>query len=140
MKDYKDITIEKLCELINYLDDQGALLDEEKENYEKIMLVYRKQGFGPIERDGYHTFIEYTENGVDEVLFFDDDFGADHACYNAAKIICYGDCNGAELKRLVCRGYELEYVGWQPNMLFEFRQKGTHDEACWSEYYPEWEH
>lgn len=40
MRDYKDETIEKLCAILNCLEDCGCLFDEEKDEYRAIMSEY----------------------------------------------------------------------------------------------------
>jgi hypothetical protein len=40
MRDYKDETIEKLCGILNVLEDCGCLLGEEKDEYRAIMSEY----------------------------------------------------------------------------------------------------
>ena len=40
MKDYKDETIEKLCAILNCLENSGCLLDEEEDEYRVVMSEY----------------------------------------------------------------------------------------------------
>lgn len=40
MRDYKDETIEKLCAILNILEDCGCLLGEEENEYHAVMSEY----------------------------------------------------------------------------------------------------
>lgn len=40
MRDYRDETIEKLCNILNVLEDNGCLLDEEENEYHAIVNEY----------------------------------------------------------------------------------------------------
>lgn len=39
---YREKTIERLCELINYLDDNGCLTESDQHDYERIMNEYEQ--------------------------------------------------------------------------------------------------
>jgi hypothetical protein len=54
MRDYKDEIIEKLCDMLNCLEDNGCLLEEDKVEYRNIMEEYASN--------------KMTENMLDEVL------------------------------------------------------------------------
>lgn len=99
-----------------------------------------KDSKGAIERDGYCTFIEYLQEDEDEVTFYSDSMeDADKALYDASNMICFGDCSGVSVKRIVICGHEVEYAGWQPGMLYEFIDKET-KETIWSCSFPRWDH
>ena len=72
MRDYKDETIEKLCAVLNILDDCGCLLSEEKDEYRAIISEYitaqtetKDNRFGPHSHDG--TFLNRYD-AMDEAI------------------------------------------------------------------------
>jgi len=56
-----------------------------------------------------------------------------------AKHHAFNDCGGYDVVEVVVDGRRVEYVGWQPGMLFEFVDCET-DEIVWSASFPEWDH
>ena len=88
-----------------------------------------------------HTYIALkdTETGEIEKRFFEaGDVGA--LCYKAAQFYAWRDCDGTyDLVEIMCGGRALEYVGWQPGMLFEFRDVET-KEIVYSAEFPQWDH
>lgn len=56
-----------------------------------------------------------------------------------AKTICFADCSDTRVTKIVFQGREVEYVGWQPAMVYEFMDKET-KEVVWSGQLCEWEH
>lgn len=69
----------------------------------------------------------YTNEGTKDQFFEE-----------VAKQICFGDLDGSEVTEIVFDGEKVHYSGWQPDMLYSFRnEKG---EEVWSGYFPEWEH
>ena len=58
----------------------------------------------------------------------------------AAKIYCFGDCDDSmDIRTITTYGREISYVGWQPDMTFEFKYKDT-GKRCWIGQFPNWEH
>ena len=88
--------------------------------------------------DNFDTYIIYVEDGkqirLDEpVSTTEDDF-----FHEVSKALCFADCSGIEIEKIVFRGKEYFYKGWQPNMLYEFTDEN--DRTFWSDCFPEWEH
>lgn len=88
-----------------------------------------------------HTYIALKDNetGKIEKRFFEaGDVGA--LCYKAAQHYAWDDCDDTySIVEIMCGGRLLEYVGWQPGMLFEFRDKET-KEIVYSHSFPQWDH
>lgn len=61
------------------------------------------------------------------------------ACYWAAKAIAFSDCTDEEVMFICADGHELRFVGWQPDMLMEFKDVAT-GEIVWSNCCSDWEH
>ena len=137
-------TIEALCNLINMLDDNGCLTDEDRAEYHAIMTEYRT-GFGHHTYEGNYSYIAYSilndhgERVMKYTIYGDSPKAADILLREAAQMICFADCSDEIVESIVVQGWKIEYVGWQPNMLFEFRNQET-GEIIWSESFPQWEH
>lgn len=55
-----------------------------------------------------------------------------------SKRIAFSDCSGEEVFNIIWQGKEVEYVGWQPNMRFEY--KDFDGKTVWVGEFPEWDH
>ena len=53
--------------------------------------------------------------------------------------LAFSDCGGWDVDEIVIDGEPLEYMGWQPGMLYEYRSLST-GEIVWSESFPGWDH
>ena len=69
-----------------------------------------------------NTYIKLVDRETGEVVmkyFEKGDIGA--LCYKASQYYAWSDCDDTyRIDEIMCDGRELEYVGWQPCMLFEF--------------------
>lgn len=136
--------ISELCQFINYLDDCGCLTDEDRVTYEDIMARYRV-GFGIHSHEGQYSYLAYSIENTEgerimEYEYFDDSpEQADALLRMAAEMICFSDCSDEIVEAIVIQGWKIEYVGWQPNMLFEFIDQES-GEIIWSDTFPGWEH
>lgn len=154
MRDYKDETIEKLCKMLSYLDDCGCMTEDDVKLYHEIMTDYSAKKtteetdsntFGPHSHEGFTSYIAYSilnDEGVRElnyVHYADDPHSADHQLRDAAEMICFSDCSDEIVEAIVIQGYKVDYVGWQPGMLYEFRDQMS-GEIIWSERFPQWDH
>lgn len=111
---YINYLVSDLEVLINALKD--TFLD--KNTY--IKLVDRETG---------EAAMKYFEKG---------DVGA--LCYKAAQFYAWSDCDDTyRIEEIMCDGHELGYIGWQPGMLFEFKDYTT-GEIVYSAEFPQWDH
>ena len=51
--------------------------------------------------------------------------------------IAFGDLDCTEVDAICLNGRKVEYVGWQPNMLFTYEINGM---SIWEASFPEWDH
>lgn len=51
--------------------------------------------------------------------------------------IAFGDLDCTEVDVICLNGRKVEYVGWQPNMLFTYKINGM---VFWEASFPEWDH
>lgn len=57
-----------------------------------------------------------------------------------SKIYCFDDCDDTyRVCKIIAWGKEVEYVGWQPDMHYEFRFV-ENKELAWEGWFPNWEH
>lgn len=148
MRNYKDETISKLCAIINCLEDNGCLLDEDITEYRNIVSDYvanlhTEETLDAISLN-YASYancyiLKDTTDGEVIVKAYDED-KADMMMRDVSKHICFSDCDGTfHVEKIVYHGREVEYVGWRPNMVYEYVYRATGDTA-WEEAFPELEH
>ena len=77
------------------------------------------------------------ETGEIEKRFFRD---VNELCYAAAQFYAWRDCDDTyDIENIIWLGAEIEYVGWQEGMLFEFRDAQTR-KIVYSNAFPQWDH
>ena len=88
-----------------------------------------------------NTYIKLIDRETGEVVmkyFERGDVGA--LCYKASQFYAWDDCDDTyRIEEIICDGRELEYVGWQPCMLFEFKDLVT-GEIVYSAEHMQWDH
>ena len=88
-----------------------------------------------------NTYIKLVDRETGEVVmkyFEKGDVGA--LCYKAAQHYAWADCDDTyRIDEIMCDGHELGYLGWQPNMLFKFKDYTT-GKIVYSASFPEWDH
>lgn len=148
MKDYKDRTISKLCQLINYLDDLGCISEEDKADYRGAVLEYEERREQEIlaarDHEVYTSYsncviLRDTEDGEVTIKAYDDN-RSNEMMRDVSKIICFSDCDDMwDIIKIIYHGREVEYDGWQPGMVMSYSFKETGDEA-WTGRFPRWDH
>ena len=88
-----------------------------------------------------NTYIKLVDRETGEVVmkyFEKGDVGA--LCYKASQFYAWDDCDDTyRIEEIMCDGHELGYLGWQPAMLFEFKDYTT-GEIVYSAEFPQWDH
>lgn len=88
-----------------------------------------------------NTYIKLVDRETGEVImkyFEKGDVGA--LCYYAARFYAFDDLDDTHrIEEIVCDGHKLGYLGWQPGMLFEFKDYAT-GEIVYSAEFPQWDH
>ena len=88
-----------------------------------------------------NTYIKLVDRETGEVVmkyFEKGDIGA--LCYKASQFYAWSDCDDTyRIEEIMCDGRELEYVGWQPGMLFEYRDVESGEIVASAEHW-EWDH
>lgn len=83
--------------------------------------------------DGYSFNIESHE----QAGLTDEEF-ANKFFIVVSKQICFSDCGGYEVTRIVYKGQIVNYVGWQPDMVYEYQY--SNGETVWEGSFPHWDH
>ena len=55
-----------------------------------------------------------------------------------SKHIAFSDCSGEDIMSIYFEGKEIKYVGWQPNMIFEY--KDLDGNTVWEGQFEQWDH
>jgi hypothetical protein len=87
-----------------------------------------------------NTYIKLIDRETGDVVmkyFEKGDVGA--LCHKASQIYAWSDCDDTyRIEEIMCDGKELCYVGWQPDMLFEFVNENG--EIVYSASFECWDH
>lgn len=137
--DYRDKVIEKLSTLIKVLDTENKLTAQQYDEFSKAMDEYDNGDIGDLQYDGYINYFLYTEEDKQYLVHFNNNVDEDYFYTQVAKAIAFSDLAGTSVDQIVYRGYEKEYVGWQPHMLYEFCDVGS-GKIEYSRCFPEWDH
>ena len=148
MKDYKDTTIEELCNIINCLSDAGCMLDEDEQEYTDILNRYSDQYEAELltnkEATHYTSFsncviLKNREDGEITVKAYEDD-KQDIMMRDVSSLICFSDCDDTfEIVKIIFNGREVRYVGWMPLMRYRYRYVDT-DDIAWEQSFMQWNH
>ena len=127
--EYDDEANEAMCEveseIINLLVQYEADFVAEKENH--------------CHRYSNCYILRDREDGEVIVKTYDDD-KANTMMRDVSKVICFSDCDDTfEVVKIVYKGREVEYAGWQPGMVMDFKDKET-GISTWGCCRPDWEH
>lgn len=149
MKNYKDETIAKLCQIINCLDDNYCLTADDVAEYKAIMADYAAEKateeiLDKCLPDGYAYssncyILRSREDGEIIVKSYDKE-KSEEMMRDVSKQICFSDCDDTyEVIKIVYHGREVEYDGWQPGMLMQYYFEVT-GELAWEQSFPQWDH
>ena len=133
-----------ICGIFDGIADE---FDEDSEMYQSI---------AEVEQDLDTLAASLLEGEVDESInYFEyellEDFGEPHKYIRnygvvgsevmmrkVCQIIAFSDCTDERVTKIIYKGREIEYVGWQPGMKYEFAD--SNGVVVWSASFPEWDH
>ena len=126
----------------NMVSNIGDYLYKEKDAHVNRQIDCIANALDVLKQSFYdeNTYIKLRcrETGEFEYRYFEKgDMGA--LCYKASQFYAWSDCDDTyEIVEIMCDGRELEYVGWQPGMLFEFESEDGG--IVYSASFEEWDH
>ena len=127
----------------NQISNLGDYLYPEKDAHVNATITMLEASLAILKNSFYdeNTYIKLRdrETGAIEMRYFEKgDIGA--LCYKASQIYAWSDCDDTyEIVEIMCDGHELGYLGWQPGMLFEFKDLVT-GEIVYSATFECWDH
>ena len=85
----------------------------------------------------YTSYVVQSEDGF-YIVSPNDSKGINAWFAELAHTLAFSDCSDEEVVLIIYEGKELHYVGWQPNMLYEFADEEGN--IVWSNSFPQWDH
>lgn len=134
-------------DLIRRIEDMvgnlGEYLFEERDAHANRQIDCIKNALDVLKQSFYdeNTHIKLRDRETGEFTYRCFEKGDISAlCYGASQLYAWADCDDTyEIVEIMCGGRPLEYLGWQPDMLFEFCDKETR-EIVYSANFPQWDH
>ena len=139
--------VETQKDLINRIDNELSSLadylfpDNDKyvnHSFERIEMLMRALKDSFLDKNTYIKLVDRETGEVVMKYFEKGDVGA--LCYKASQFYAWDDCDDTyRIEEIMCDGHELGYLGWQPGMLFEFKDYTT-GEIVYSASFECWDH
>ena len=127
----------------NMVSNLGDYLRPDKDAHANRQIDTIENALDVLKQSFYdeNTYIKLVdrETGEIEYRYFEKgDVGA--LCYKASQFYAWSDCDDTyAIEEIMCDGHELGYLGWQPGMLFEFKDYTT-GEIVYSAEHMQWDH
>ena len=141
-----NLTKHEQLDLIRRIEDMvsnlGDYLYNDKDPHANRQIDCIENALDVLKQSFYdeNTYIKLVDRETGDVVmkyFEKGDVGA--LCYKASQFYAWSDCDDTyEIVEIMCDGRKLEYVGWQPGMLFEFVSEDGG--IVYSANFPEWDH
>lgn len=139
--------VETQKDLINRIDNELSSLadylfpDNDKyvnHSFERIEMLMRALKDSFLDKNTYIKLVDRETGEVVMKYFEKGDVGA--LCYKASQFYAWDDCDDTyRIEEIMCDGHELGYLGWQPGMLFEFKDYTT-GAIVYSAEHMQWDH
>lgn len=85
-----------------------------------------------------NTFFAVKSENDCYVIFPKTTTGTDKWFTELSYTLAFSDCSDEAVILITYHGKRLHYVGWQPNMLYEFADEEGN--IVWSHSFPQWDH
>ena len=112
------------------IEESLAELVEKITNYQPKAINY--DAFAP------SWYIYTDEDGISHSRTFDGDVGASQFFTDVSYRIAFDDCSGETVHKIYYKGKEVEYVGWQPCMKYEYEDLDGN--TVWVGVFEHWDH
>ena len=138
-----NLTRHEQLDLVRRIEDMVSTLGDRLDDpYAERRIDTIKNALDVLRQSFYdeNTYIKLRDRETGDIAyryFEKGDVGA--LCYKASQFYAWSDCDDTyEIIEIMCDGRELEYVGWQPGMLFEFESEDGG--IVYSATFPQWDH
>ena len=127
----------------NMVSNLGDYLYPQKDAHANATITMLESSLSILKQSFYdeNTYIKLVDRETGEIImkyFEKGDVGA--LCYKASQFYAWSDCDDTyRIDEIMCDGHELGYLGWQPSMLFEFKDLVT-GEIVYSANHMQWDH
>ena len=142
-----NLTAAEQLELIKKIETEvgglGDYLYEERDPHMNACVKRIETALAVLRRSFYdeNTYVKLIDRESGEVVmkhFEKGDVGS--LCHYAARCYAFSDYDDTyRIDEIMCDGQKLEYVGWQPGMLFEFRNIES-NQIVYSAAFEHWDH
>ena len=113
----------------------------EAENFteaNEMIVVYTNKGYTLVRimHESVNTY--YVVRSNDSIYTVTPSKGINQWFAELAHTLAFSDCSDEEVVLIIYEGKEIHYVGWQPDMLYEFADEAGN--ILWSNSFPQWDH
>ena len=113
----------------------------EAENFteaNEMIAVYTNKGYTLVRimHESVNTY--YVVKSNDSIYIITPSKGINQWFTELAHTLAFSDCSDEEVILIIYEGKEIHYVGWQPDMLYEFADEVGN--IIWSNSFPQWDH
>ena len=113
----------------------------EAENFteaNEMIAVYTNKGYTLVRimHESVNTY--YVVRSNDSIYTVTPSKGINQWFAELVHTLAFSDCSDEEVILIIYEGKEIHYVGWQPDMLYEFADEAGN--IIWSNSFPQWDH
>lgn len=113
----------------------------EAENFteaNEMIAVYTNKGYTLVRimHESVNTY--YVVRSNDSIYTVTPSKGINQWFAELAHTLAFSDCSDEGVILIIYEGKEIHYVGWQPDMLYEFADEAGN--IIWSNSFPQWDH
>ena len=124
-----------------FKDPRGIEGYTEAENFteaNEMIAVYTNKGYTLVRimHESVNTY--YVVRSNDSIYTITPSKGINQWFAELAHTLAFSDCSDEEVILIIYEGKEIHYVGWQPDMLYEFADETGN--IIWSNSFPQWDH
>lgn len=124
---------ETLMEVLNGLDVPNATTQRARNIFQLLKVLRHRLN----QSDTYFEILDNDTDEIDKKYFSDGDYGL---FYAVSKFYAFYDLdNTYSINKIMFKGREVEYCGWDFGMHFVYKYKDT-KEVAFENWYPQWDH
>ena len=124
-----------------FRNPEGIERYTEAENFteaNEMIAVYTNKGYTLVRimHESVNTY--YVVRSNNSIYTVTPSKGINQGFAELAHTLAFSDCSDEEVILIIYEGKEVHYVGWQPDMLYEFADEAGN--IIWSNSFPQWDH